>query len=64
MHDLQRIKNKGLVLRIIHDQLQPVKLLVIGSSAFELGNQTKEPLTGHKGKIKLYPKSGRSLKIA
>lgn len=53
--EAQRIKNIGLTLKIIHDQLQPVKLLVTRSSAFELGNETTEPLTGRKWEFKLYP---------
>lgn len=53
--EAQRIQNIGLTLKIIHDQLQPVKLLVTGTSAFELGNETTEPLTGRKWEFKLYP---------
>lgn len=53
--EAQRIKNIGITLKIIHDQLKPVKILVTGSSAFELGNETTEPLTGRKWQFKLYP---------
>lgn len=53
--EAQRIENIGLTLKIITDQFKKVQLLVSGSSAFELNNQTSEPLTGRKWEYKLYP---------
>jgi len=53
--EAQRIDNIGLTLKLITDQLQSVQLLVSGSSAFELNNQTQEPLTGRKWEYQLYP---------
>lgn len=35
--------------------MESVQLLVSGSSAFELNNQTQEPLTGRKWEYHLYP---------
>ena len=46
--EAQRIENIGLTLKIITDQFKKVQLLVSGSSAFELNNQTSEPLTGNR----------------
>ncbi len=54
--EAQRIDNIGLTLKLITDQLKSVQLLVSGSSsAFELNNQTQEPLTGRKREYQLYP---------
>ncbi|VAW11316.1 Prokaryotic ATPase [hydrothermal vent metagenome] len=53
--EAQRIENIGLTLKLITDQLKDVQLLVSGSSAFELNNQTQEPLTGRKWEYQLYP---------
>ncbi|MBO3099040.1 ATP-binding protein [Gelidibacter pelagius] len=53
--EAQRIDNIGLTLKLITDQLKDVQLLVSGSSAFELNNQTQEPLTGRKWEYQLYP---------
>jgi len=53
--EAQRIENIGLTLKLITDQLKTVQLLVSGSSAFELNNQTQEPLTGRKWEYQLYP---------
>ncbi|MFS4416524.1 ATP-binding protein [Maribacter sp. 2307ULW6-5] len=59
--EAQRIENIGLTLKIITDQFKKVQLLVSGSSAFELNNQTGEPLTGRKWEYKLYPISWQEL---
>lgn len=53
--EAQRIENIGITLKLITDQLKSVQLLVSGSSAFELTNQTQEPLTGRKWEYQLYP---------
>ena len=59
--EAQRIENIGITLKIITDQFKQVQLLVSGSSAFELNNQTSEPLTGRKWEYKLYPISWQEL---
>jgi predicted AAA+ superfamily ATPase len=53
--EAQRIKNIGLTCKIIQDQIDGVQLIISGSSAFELANETNEPLTGRKWEYKLYP---------
>lgn len=53
--EAQRIENIGLTLKLITDQLKSVQLLVSSSSAFELKNQTHEPLTGRKWEYRLFP---------
>lgn len=53
--EAQRIEGIGLTLKIITDQFKHVQLLVSGSSALEINNQTQEPLTGRKFEYHLYP---------
>jgi len=51
----QRVKNIGLTLKIIVDQIKDVQLLVTGSSSFDLYNELNEPLTGRKWEYQLLP---------
>lgn len=53
--EAQRIKNIGLTLKIIHDQIDHVRLLVSGSSALEIASEINEPLTGRKYEMNLWP---------
>ncbi len=53
--EAQRIKDIGIKLKLITDQIKDVQLLVTGSSAFELANEINEPLTGRKWEYKLFP---------
>ncbi|MCE5224095.1 ATP-binding protein [bacterium] len=53
--EAQTIKNIGLLLKLIVDNISGVKMLVSGSSSFELANQISEPLTGRKITYTLYP---------
>ncbi len=53
--EAQRIKDIGIKLKLITDQIKDVQLLVTGSSAFELANKINEPLTGRKWEYNLYP---------
>ncbi len=53
--EAQNIKDIGLKLKIIVDNIPNVQLLVSGSSSFELVNHTAEPLTGRKYEYMLYP---------
>lgn len=59
--EAQRIKNIGLTLKIIIDEIPEVQLVVTGSSAFELSNTLNEPLTGRKFEYRLYPISWAEL---
>lgn len=60
--EAQRIPNIGLILKIIHDQIEGVRLVVSGSSALELAMQVNEPLTGRKWENYLFPFSWNELK--
>jgi hypothetical protein len=53
--EAQRIEDIGINLKIIHDNLPRLKLLVTGSSSFELANKVKEPLTGRTSTYTLFP---------
>ncbi|HCC84142.1 MAG TPA: hypothetical protein DEP87_00430 [Candidatus Pacebacteria bacterium] len=53
--EAQRIKNIGITLKLITDELPSKKLLVTGSSSLELSNQINEPLTGRKKTFQLFP---------
>jgi predicted AAA+ superfamily ATPase len=55
--EAQRIKVIGLTAKIITDQFKEVQLVISGSSALEINQSTKEPLTGRKFEYQLYPKS-------
>ena len=55
--EAQRIKDIGIKLKLITDQLPEIQLIATGSSSFDLSNQVNEPLTGRKWEYKLYPLS-------
>jgi uncharacterized protein len=55
LDEAQRIKDIGIKLKLIIDQIPELQLIATGSSAFELANQTNEPLTGRKWEFQLYP---------
>lgn len=55
--EAQRVKNIGLTLKIIIDQIKKPRILVLGSSAFDLANEINEPLTGRKWEFMLLPLS-------
>lgn len=59
--EAQRIKNIGLILKIIHDQIKGVRLIASGSSAFDLANEVNEPLTGRKWEFTMFPLSWNEL---
>lgn len=53
--EAQRVPNIGINLKILHDQLPNLKIIVTGSSSFDLANQIQEPLTGRTWTYILYP---------
>ena len=55
--EAQRVKDIGLRMKVITDQMPDVQLVATGSSSFELANRLNEPLTGRKWEYKLYPLS-------
>ncbi len=59
--EAQRVKNIGLTLKLLTDQLPDVRLLVSGSSSLDLANEINEPLTGRKFEFRMYPISWQEL---
>ncbi len=53
--EAQRVKNIGLKLKLLFDNLENTQIVVTGSSSFELANEVNEPLTGRSLSFKLYP---------
>lgn len=52
--EAQKIKNIGVTLKLIFDNL-PVKIIASGSASFDLANKLSEPLTGRTKTFLLYP---------
>lgn len=59
--EAQKIPNIGLNLKLIVDQIPNIKVLVSGSSPFDLSQQIGEPLTGRKTTLKLFPVSAKEI---
>lgn len=53
--EAQRIRDIGLQLKLITDEIPEIQLIASGSSAFELANRINEPLTGRKWEFRMYP---------
>ena len=53
--EAQRIRDIGLRLKLITDQMKDIQLIATGSSAFELANEVNEPLTGRKWQYQMFP---------
>jgi len=59
--EAQRVTNIGITLKLIHDNIPNVQLIVSGSSSFDLANDINEPLTGRKFELMLSPISMEEL---
>ena len=55
--EAQRIKDIGVKLKLITDELQDIQLIATGSSSFELSNSINESLTGRKYEYQMLPLS-------
>jgi len=53
--EAQKIPNIGTNLKLIIDHLAGIRVVVTGSSSFDLARHTGEPLTGRKYTLKLFP---------
>lgn len=60
--EAQQIKNIGMGLKILVDNKPELRILVTGSSSFDLSQQVGEPLTGRKRTLILYPFANLELK--
>ncbi len=52
--EAQKIPEVGQILKLMVDEIDGLKILVTGSSAFDLNKYTGEPLTGRKRTIQLF----------
>lgn len=55
LDEAHRIKNIGLVIKILVDEFPDLQVIATGSSSFDLSNEIQEPLTGRKHELYLYP---------
>lgn len=55
LDEAHRIRNIGMVLKILFDEFPHLQVIASGSSSFELSNKIQEPLTGRKVVHLLYP---------
>lgn len=53
--EAQRVPDIGINLKIIVDQLQPIRVIATGSSSLDLASKIREPLTGRTWTFILYP---------
>ncbi|OPY86398.1 MAG: Archaeal ATPase [Smithella sp. PtaU1.Bin162] len=53
--EAQKIPHIGINLKLISDHMPDVRVIVTGSSSFDLARSTGEPLTGRKFTLKLFP---------
>jgi predicted AAA+ superfamily ATPase len=59
--EAQNIPNIGMAIKIIVDQRPDIRVILTGSSSFELAGQVGEPLTGRKQTLTLYSLSHSEL---
>jgi predicted AAA+ superfamily ATPase len=52
--EAQKIPEIGFVLKLMIDEIKGLKILITGSSAFDIENLAGEPLTGRKYSFKLF----------
>lgn len=55
--EAQKIPDIGLILKLLIDSFDYLRIIVTGSSSFDLNNITGEPLTGRRKEIRLFPLS-------
>jgi len=55
--EAQTVPEIGLILKLMVDEIEGLKIVATGSSVFDLENELGEPLTGRSNMIKLFPLS-------
>ena len=53
--EAQSITDIGLILKLIVDSIEGIKVIATGSSMFDLANKLGEPLVGRKNTMYLFP---------
>ncbi len=59
--EAQRIPNVGLILKIIVDNIEGIKVIASGSASLALSQKVGEPLTGRQKIIHLFPISAKEI---
>ena len=59
--EAQKIPEIGKILKLIVDGIKGIKVLVTGSSAFDISKYTGEPLTGRRKTFYMFPLSEKEL---
>ena len=59
--EAQNIRDIGINLKILHDEMPHLKIIATGSSYFELANNIREPLTGRTKTYQLFPISAEEI---
>lgn len=62
LDEAQKIKNIGLILKLLIDSYPDIQIIATGSSSFDLAGKLSEPLTGRALEFTLYPFSWRETK--
>jgi predicted AAA+ superfamily ATPase len=60
--EAQRIRNIGVTIKLIVDNIPDIQVIATGSSSLDLSNEIIEPLTGRKYEFHLYPLSISEIK--
>jgi predicted AAA+ superfamily ATPase len=55
--EAQTVPEIGLILKLMVDEIEGIKIIATGSSVFDLENELGEPLTGRANAVKLFPLS-------
>ncbi len=55
--EAQNIPDIGMILKLIVDSIEGIKIIATGSSVFDLSNNLGEPLVGRKNTLYLFPLS-------
>ncbi|MEA1986946.1 MAG: ATP-binding protein [Candidatus Marinimicrobia bacterium] len=53
--EAQKIENIGQILKLMIDEISGLKIIITGSSIFDISNKIGEPLVGRKWTYHLYP---------
>jgi hypothetical protein len=59
--EAQKIPDIGMKLKLMVDEINDLKIIITGSSAFDIIGKAGEPLTGRKTTLKLFPLSEKEL---
>ncbi|PPK84686.1 hypothetical protein CLV84_3848 [Neolewinella xylanilytica] len=59
--EAQKVPEIGLILKLMIDEIEGLRIVATGSSAFDIENLTGEPLTGRKYTLRLFALSEKEL---